>query len=132
MSALNSYLYALGITEQFSPDEYLLENNQLTVPASFILSRMKNGEALSIYADRVWDLSPYLPNCICRLNFNTWLENTREDDILFIQIRAEMKKIIFALLYVKTGKSIIKSIEKRHTVLRQFARLAYKNGCTLQ
>ncbi len=132
MSSFNSYLYSLGISERFLPDEYNLQNNQLTVPASFVLSRMKNGGILSIYSDKVWDLSPYLPNCICRLNFNTWLENAREDDFLFCQIRIEMKKIIFALLYIKSGKSIIKSIEQRHTVLRQFAAIAYRNGCTLQ
>ncbi|UUS57327.1 hypothetical protein MST16_15050 [Acinetobacter sp. YH16040_T] len=132
MSSFNSYLYASGVAEHFLPDEYRLQNHQLTVSASFVLSRMKNGTTLSVYADNVWDLSPYLPKCYCKLNFKTWLENAREDDFLFAQIRAEMKKIIFALLYVKTDKSIIKSIEQRHLVLRQFARLAYKNGCTLQ
>ncbi|NNH78471.1 hypothetical protein HLH17_12480 [Acinetobacter sp. ANC 5380] len=132
MSSFNSYLYALGVTEQFLPDEYNLQNNQLTVPNAFILSRMKSGETLSVYGDNVWDLSPYLPKCHCRLNFNTWLENAREDDFLFCQIRAEMKKISFALIHIKTGKSIIKSIEHRHTVLRQFAAIAYRNGCTLQ
>lgn len=132
MSSFNSYLYALGVAEQFLPDEYNLQNNQLTVPSAFVLSRMKSGEILSVYSDNLWDLSPYLPNCYCRLNFNSWLENAREDDFLFCQIRTEMKKIIFALLYVKTGKSIVKSIEQRHTVLRQFAAIAYRNGCTLQ
>src|SRR5690606_101592 len=132
MSSFNSYLYASGVAEHFLPDEYRLQNHQLTVSASFVLSRMKNGTTLSVYADNVWDLSPYLPKCHCRLNFSTWLENAGENDFLFCQIRAEMKKIIFALLYVKTGKSIIKSIEQRHLALRQFARLAYKNGCTLQ
>ena len=132
MSSFNSYLYATGVAEQFLPDEYRLQNHQLTVPSSFVLSRMKSGATLSVYADNVWDLSPYLPKCHCRLNFNTWLENAGENDFLFCQIRAEMKKIIFALLYVKTGKSIIKSIKQRHLALRQFARLAYKNGCTLQ
>lgn len=132
MSSFNSYLYALGVAEQFLPDEYNLQNNQLTVPNTFVLSRMKSGETLSVYADNVWDLSPYLPKCHCRLNFDSWLENTREDDFLFCQIRAEMKKISFALLYIKSGKSIIKSIEKRHTILRQFAAIAYRNGCTLQ
>ena len=132
MSSFNSYLYASGVAEQFLPDEYRLQNHQLTVPASFVLSRMKSGAILSVYADNVWDLSPYLPKCHCRLNFDSWLENAREDNFLFCQIRTEMKKIIFALLYVKTGKSIIKSIEQRHLALRQFARLAYKNGCTLQ
>lgn len=39
MSSFNSYLYAIG-AKQFLPDEYHLENNQLTVPASFILSRI--------------------------------------------------------------------------------------------
>ncbi|MDM1344506.1 hypothetical protein HXZ95_09670 [Acinetobacter pseudolwoffii] len=131
MSSFNSYLYSLGIAESFLPDEYNLQNNQLTVPSTFVLSRMKSGEILSVYSDNVWDLSPYLPNCHCRLNFNSWLENSREDDFLFCQIRAEMKKIIFAFLYVKTGKSIVKSIEQRHTVLRQFAAIAYRNGCTL-
>lgn len=132
MSSFNSYLYSLGIAEQFLPDEYNLQNNQLTVPSTFVLSRMKSGEILSVYSDNIWDLSPYLPKCDCRLNFNSWLENAREDDFLFYQIRAEMKKISFALLYIKSGKSIIKSIEQRHTVLRQFAAIAYKNGCTLQ
>ncbi len=132
MSSLNHYLYARGIAEQFLPDEYHLENNQLTVPASFVLSRMKNSGILSIYSDNVWDFSPYLPKCHCRLNFDSWLENAREDNFLFCQIRAEMKKISFALLYIKAGKSIIKSIEQRHTVLRQFAVIAYRNGCTLQ
>ena len=132
MSSFNSYLYATGVAEQFLPDEYRLQNHQLTVPASFVLSRMKSGATLSVYADNVWDLSPYLPKCHCRLNFNTWLENAEENDFLFCQIRAEMKKIIFALLYIKSGKSIIKSVEQRHLVLRQFAAIAYKNGCTLQ
>ncbi|MCU4366292.1 hypothetical protein KTG70_14420 [Acinetobacter variabilis] len=132
MSSFNSYLYSLGIAEQFLPDEYNLQNNQLTVPNTFVLSRMKSGETLSVYADNIWDLSPYLPKCHCRLNFNTWHENARESDFLFCQIRAEMKKISFALLYIKSGKSIIKSIEQRHTVLRQFAAIAYRNGCTLQ
>lgn len=132
MSSFNSYLYATGVAEQFLPDEYNLQNNQLTIPSSFVLSRMKSGATLSVYADNVWDLSPYLPKCHCRLNFDSWLENAREDNFLFCQIRAEMKKIIFALLYVKTGKSIIKSIKQRHLALCQFARLAYKNGCTLQ
>ena len=132
MSSFNSYLYALGVTEQFLPDEYNLQNNQLTVPNTFVLSRMKSGETLSVYSDNVWDLSPYLPKCHCRLNFDSWFENSREDDFLFCQIRAEMKKISFALLYIKSGKSIIKSIEKRHTILRQFAAIAYRNGCTLQ
>jgi len=132
MSSFNSYLYALGVAEQFLPDEYNLQNNQLTVPSTFVLSRMKSGEILSVYSDNIWDFSPYLPNCHCRLNFNSWLENAREDDFLFCQIRAEMKKISFALLYIKSGKSIIKSIEQRHTVLRQFAAIAYRNGCTLQ
>lgn len=132
MSSFNSYLYSLGIAELFLPDEYSLQNNQLTVPSTFVLSRMKSGETLSVYSDNVWDLSPYLPKCHCRLNFNSWLENAREDDFLFCQIRAEMKKISFALLYIKSGKSIIKSIEQRHLVLRQFAVIAYRNGCTLQ
>ncbi len=132
MSSFNLYLYAHGVAEQFLPDEYRLENHQLSVPASFILSRMSNGTTLSQFGDDVWDFSPYLPKCYCKLNFKTWLENAREDDFLFAQIRAEMKKIIFALLYVKTGKSIIKSIEQRHLVLRQFAVIAYRNGCTLQ
>lgn len=132
MSSFNLHLYATGVAEQFLPDEYNLQNNQLTVPASFVLSRTKNGETLSVYTDNVWDLSPYLPNCHCRLNFDSWLKNARENDFLFCQIRAEMKKIIFALLYIKSGKSIIKSIEQRHTVLRQFAAIAYRNGCTLQ
>lgn len=132
MSSFNSYLYALGVAEQFLPDEYNLQNNQLTVPSTFVLSRMKSGEILSVYSDNIWDLSPYLPKCHCRLNFDSWLENSREDDFLFCQIRAEMKKISFALLYIKSGKSIIKSIEKRHTILRQFAAIAYRNGCTLQ
>ena len=132
MSSFNSYLYSLGIAEQFLPDEYNLQNNQLTVPSTFVLSRMKSGEILSVYSDNIWDLSPYLPKCDCRLNFDSWLENARENDFLYCQIRAEMKKISFALLYIKSGKSIIKSIEQRHTVLRQFAAIAYKNGCTLQ
>ena len=132
MSSFNSYLYSLGIAERFLPDEYHLQNNQLTVPNTFVLSRMKSGEILSVYADNIWDLSPYLPKCHCRLNFDSWLENSREDNFLFCQIRAEMKKISFALLYIKSGKSIIKSIEQRHTVLRQFAAIAYRNGCTLQ
>lgn len=131
MSSFNSYLYSLGIAELFLPDEYNLENNQLNIPNTFVLSRMKSGETLSVYADNVWDLSPYLPKCYCKLNFKTWLENAREGDFLFAQIRAEMKKVIFALLYVKTGKSIIKCIENRHIVLRQFAAIAYLNGCTL-
>ncbi|KXZ61989.1 hypothetical protein AVENLUH5627_03524 [Acinetobacter venetianus] len=131
MSSFNSYLYAIG-AKQFLPDEYHLENNQLTVPSSFILSRMPNGATLSKYGDQVWDFSPYMPNCHCRLNFNTWLHSTREDDFLFCQIRTEMKKIVFALLYVKTGKPIIKSIENRFTVLRHLAAIAYRNGCTLQ
>ncbi len=132
MSSFNSYLYAFGVAEQFLPDEYNLQNNQLTVPNTFVLSRTKNGETLSVYSDNVWDLSPYSPKCHCRLNFDSWLEDAREDDFLFCQIRAEMKKISFTLLYIKSGKSIIKSIEQRHTVLRQFAAIAYKNGCTLQ
>ena len=132
MSSFNAYLYALGVAKQFLPDEYRLENNQLTIPASFILSRMPNGAVLSKFGEDVWDFSPYLPNCDCKLSFKSWFKNAHEDDFLFCQIRAEMKKIIFALLYIKTEKSIIKSIEQRHIVLRQFARLAYKNGCTLQ
>ena len=132
MSSFNSYLYSLGIAELFLPDEYNLQNNQLTVPSSFILSRMPNGATLSKYGDQVWDFSPYMPNCHCRLNFNTWLHSAREDDFLFCQIRTEMKKIVFALLYVKTGKPIIKSIENRFTVLRHLAAIAYRNGCTLQ
>lgn len=92
MSGFNSYLCALGITEQFLPDEYHFEHNQLSVPLSFILSRMLNGVTLSQFGDDVWDFSPYLPNCYCRLNFNTWLKSAREDDFLFCQIRAEMKK----------------------------------------
>lgn len=132
MSSFNSYLYSLGIAEQLLPDEYQLQNHQLTVPSTFVLSRMENGTTLSVYADNVWDLSPYLPKCHCRLNFDSWLENVRENDFLYCQIRAEMKKISFALLYIKSGKSIIKSIEQRHTVLRQFAAIAYRNGCTLQ
>lgn len=131
MSSFNSYLYALGVAELFLPDEYNLQNNQLSVPSTFVLSRMKSGETLSVYSDNVWDFSPYLPKCHCRLNFDSWLENARENDFLFCQIRAEMKKISFALLYIKSGKSIIKSIEQRHTVLRQFAAIAYRNGCTL-
>ena len=43
-----------------------------------------------------------------------------------------MKKSVLLCFYIKSGKSIIKSIEQRHTVLRQFAAIAYKNGCTLQ
>ncbi|MEQ1290672.1 hypothetical protein ABLT44_06070 [Acinetobacter johnsonii] len=132
MSSFNSYLYSLGIAEQFLPDEYNLQNNQLTVPSTFVLSRMKSGEILSVYSDNIWDLSPYSPKCNCRLNFDSWLENSRKDDFLFAQIRAEMKKISFALLYIKSGKSIIKTIENRHIVLRQFAAIAYRNGCTLQ
>ncbi|MDH0666629.1 hypothetical protein [Acinetobacter junii] len=131
MSSFNSYLYASGVAEQFLPDEYRLENNQLTVPTSFILSRMSNGATLSQFGDDVWDFSPYLPKCHCKLNFKSWLKHARENDFLFCQIRAEMKKIIFALLYIKTGKSIIKSVEQRHLVLRQFAAIAYRNGCTL-
>ena len=110
MSSFNSYLYSLGIAEQFLPDEYNLQNNQLTVPSTFVLSRMKSGEILSVYSDNIWDLSPYLPKCDCRLNFDSWLDNARENDFLYCQIRAEMKKISFALLYIKSGKSIIKSI----------------------
>lgn len=131
MSSFNSYLYASGVAEQFLPDEYRLENNQLTVPTSFILSRMSNGATLSQFGDDVWDFSPYLPKCHCKLNFKSWLKHARENDFLFCQIRAEMKKIIFALLYIKSGKSIIKSVEQRHLVLRQFAAIAYRNGCTL-
>ena len=41
MSSFNSYLYSLGIAEQFLPDEYNLQNNQLTVPNTFVLSRTK-------------------------------------------------------------------------------------------
>ena len=131
MSAFSSYLYALGVAEQFLPDEYHLKNNQLSVPTSFILSRMSNGAILSQFGDDVWDFSPYSPKCHCKLNFTSWLKSARMDDFLFAQIRAEMKKIIFALLYIKTGASIIKSIEQRHLVLRQFAAIAYRNGCTL-
>ena len=132
MSSFNAYLYALGVAEQFLPDEYNLENNQLTVPSSFILSRMSSGATLSKFGDDDWEFSPYLPNCDCKLSFKSWLENACEDDFLFCQIRTEMKKIMFALLYIKAGKSIIKIIEHRHTVLRQFAAIAYRNGCTLQ
>lgn len=132
MSSFNSYLYSLGIAELFLPDEYRLKNNQLSVPTSFILSRMSNGATLSKFGDDVWDFSPYLPKCHCKLNFKSWLKHAREDDFLFCQIRAEMKKISFALIHIKTGKSIIKSIEHRHIILRQFAVIAYKNGCTLQ
>lgn len=71
MSTFNSYLYALGITEQFLPDEYRFEHNQLSVPSSFILSHMPNGATLSQFGDDVWEFSPYLPKCHCRLNFKT-------------------------------------------------------------
>jgi len=131
MSSFNSYLYASGVAEQFLPDEYHLKNNQLSVPTSFILSRMPNGAILSQFGDDVWDFSPYSPKCHCKLNFTSWLKSAGMDDFLFAQIRAEMKKIIFALLYIKIGASIIKSIEQRHLVLRQFAAIAYRNGCTL-
>ena len=93
---------------------------------------MPSGAVLSTYADHVWDFSPYLPNCDCKLNFTSWLKYARTNDFLFGQICTEMKKIIFALLYVKAGKTVIKSIENRHTVLRHFAAIAYRNGCTLQ
>ncbi len=56
MSSFNSYLYATGVAEQFLPDEYNLQNNQLTVPRTFVLSRMKSGEILSVYADNIWNL----------------------------------------------------------------------------
>lgn len=101
MSSFNSYLYSLGIAEQFLPDEYNLQNNQLTVPGTFVLSRMKSGEILSVYSDNIWDLSPYLPKCDCRLNFNSWLENARENDFLYCQIRAEMKKNQFCFALYK-------------------------------
>ncbi|MEB3767278.1 hypothetical protein [Acinetobacter sp. MD2] len=132
MSSFSSYLYATGVAEQFLPDDYNLQNNQLNVPNTFVLSRMKTGEILSVYSDNTWDFSLYLPKCHCRLNFDSWLKNNNEDDFLFCQIRAEMKKIIFALLYIKSGKSIIKSIEQKHSILRQFAAIAYRSGCTLQ
>ena len=106
MSSLNHYLYARGVAEQFLPDEYRLENNQLIVPTSFILSRMSNGSTLSKFGDDVWDFSPYLPKCHCKLNFKSWSKHARENDFIFGQIRAEMKKIIFALLYVKTGPDV--------------------------
>jgi hypothetical protein len=48
MSSFNSYLYARGVAERFLPDEYRLENNQLTVPTTFILSRMPSGAVLSL------------------------------------------------------------------------------------
>ena len=51
MSSFNAYLYASGVAEQFLPDEYNLQNHQLAVPASFVLSRMKSGATLSVYAD---------------------------------------------------------------------------------
>ena len=97
MSSFNSYLYASGVAEQFLPDEYRLENNQLTVPTSFILSRMSNGATLSQFGDDVWDFSPYLPKCHCKLNFKSWLKHARENDFLFCQIRAEMKKNHFCV-----------------------------------
>ena len=83
MSSFNSYLYALGVAEQFLPDEYNLQNNQLSVSSTFVLSRKKSGKILSVYSDDVWDFSPYLPKCHCRLNFDSWFENARENDFLF-------------------------------------------------
>jgi hypothetical protein len=66
------------------------------------------------FGDDVWDFSPYLPKCHCKLNFDSWLEDAREDDFL-LSNTCRNEKIIFALLYIKSGKSIIKSIEQRHT-----------------
>ncbi|USI86369.1 hypothetical protein LZ086_14885 [Acinetobacter johnsonii] len=108
MSSFNLYLYAHGVAEQFLPDEYRLENHQLSVPASFILSRMSNGTTLSQFGDDVWDFSPYLPKCYCKLNFKTWLENAREDDFLFAQIRAEMKKSSLHYCTLKQASRLLK------------------------
>jgi hypothetical protein len=85
MSSFNAYLYARGVAERFLPDEYRLENNQLVVPTTFILSRMPSGAVLSTYADHVWDFSPYLPNCDCKLNFTSWLKYARTNDFLLVK-----------------------------------------------
>ena len=95
-------------------------------PSSFVLSRDKNGNSISMYGDDVWDFTPYRLSTHgnSKLYFTSLLlgeDPDAEKDIVF-----ELKNLMFCLIYHAksgfTGTLSVAVIISYFDILRQAAR----------
>ncbi|MEQ1388823.1 hypothetical protein ABLT88_04825 [Acinetobacter radioresistens] len=126
-----AYLQSLGLDEQYFPDDYVIHSTRLEIKENFVMSRKSKDEPLTHFGDDIWDMSPYSPKGYCTLNFESWCEFKSDNFQLFALIKGEMKKVIFACIYLKSGKTILKKIADRFSSLRNLAKLAFKNACSI-
>lgn len=104
------------------PDDYSPKSEKR--PADkFVVSRTREGVALSLYADMSWDRSPYDPDGrSMTLSFQFWKKDDEEATPNRIKLVDEIRWLTFVLLYLKSGPSISnRTLQGYVFVLRSFA-----------
>lgn len=132
MIAYDSGIYQEGT----APDQYIpnVSDNKFIYPNNdFVISRNNYGEAISIYGDDTWDLSPYkltITGC-SRIHFHTWYSSSNINNEKNVEC---YKWLIFILIYLtpysghenakSVGTIISYSIMIRH-ILKKIAKKKY-------
>ena len=84
-----------------APDNYNPTQGRIPSP-DFVVSRSKDGSALSVYGDSSWDVTPYDPDGNTRrINFTTWYEG--KQTTLRKGISEEMRWVMHLLRYMRPG-----------------------------
>lgn len=114
-----------------APDTFNLGNTCLP-SSNFVVSRLKDGTALSTYGDLVWDFSIYNPDKKTDLLIFKYWENG-EITYQREQLIAEMKHIFFLIIWMRNKTPLSNGTLRNYlSVVRAIAQYAEKESLTIK
>ncbi|HWW06351.1 hypothetical protein [Collimonas sp.] len=119
------------VSDAGTPDVYNVLGARIP-PDNFVVTRDKEGRALSVYGDLSWNRTPYDPdNRTCTFHFNFWGESeiTSKRDLL----AREMRWLIFVLIYLRAGHGLSnRTLQAYVTALAWMARFCESRSKKMQ
>ncbi|EZP42016.1 hypothetical protein [Janthinobacterium lividum] len=100
-------------------------------PSDFVVARSKNGKAVSIYADTIWDFSAYVPDGSSgRINFGFWCGNNPSPAHRVLM--DELRWIMFCNMWKRPGGILaISSHRVLHFAACKLAAYAYAQSTSI-
>lgn len=114
-----------------APDEY--DTCRGFIPSDdFVVTRNKDGSALSLYGQLSWDRTPYHPDGrTSTINFSFWTEG--ELSLQRDQLTRELRWLMFVLIYLRPGQGLSNTTLSVYLqTFHQIARFCEKHSMQIQ
>ncbi|EGC7113008.1 hypothetical protein H9T43_002180 [Salmonella enterica] len=120
------------ITEENQPDDYISSSERYPSP-DFVVCRNSNGMTASVFSDDSWDFTAYHPKkSRSILHFNIWKVNALMLSRNQIEIKLDVKWIIFILIFMRKGQPLsFSSLYNCLQPLKHIMRYCQNMGCNI-